>query len=83
MILKNIETLLVYKDNFPEEYTITNEEAVNLIDYLKTGATAFAIDGDDYQVSQLSSIGFTDIYYENKWQSLGLQFYDASNLEGE
>ncbi|MFL2076324.1 hypothetical protein [Marinilactibacillus psychrotolerans] len=44
--MKNIETMLFYKDNFAEEYVITNKEAVVLIDNIKDGATEFKIDGD-------------------------------------
>ena len=54
MNMKNIETTLFYKDNFPEEYVIINEEAVALIDYIKGGATEFKIDGDTYENKDLA-----------------------------
>ena len=64
--MKNIETTLFYKDNFPEEYVITNEEAVALIDYIKGGATEFKIDGDTYENKDLSSISFSDKEYSGE-----------------
>ncbi|MFC6463692.1 hypothetical protein ACFP65_01555 [Marinilactibacillus sp. GCM10026970] len=72
--MENIDVTLTYKDNFPEEYMISNEEAVELINIIKKGPEEFTIKGDTYRVVELGGIVFPDVDYEGQMQTIGIQF---------
>lgn len=72
--MENIDVTLFYKDNFPEEYMLSNEEAVNLINTIKEGEEEFTIKGDTYKTEDLNSIVFPDIVYEGRMETIGIQF---------
>ena len=72
--MKYIEVLLTYKDNFPEEYVLSNEEAVHLIDQIKKDSNKFTIKGDTYSAEEISVVSFSDVMYEGTFQSIVIQF---------
>ncbi|MEC6748582.1 hypothetical protein VXN63_08480 [Marinilactibacillus sp. XAAS-LB27] len=78
--MENIDVTLTYKDHFPEEYMISNEEAVNLINILKKGPEEFTIKGNTYKVAEFRTIVFPDVDYEGQIQSVALQIADDSKL---
>lgn len=78
--MENIDVTLTYKDNFPEEYMISNEEAVDLINIIKKEPEEFTIRGDTYKVVELSTILFPDVDYEGQMQSIAFQIADDSKL---
>ncbi|WP_225743264.1 hypothetical protein [Marinilactibacillus sp. Marseille-P9653] len=78
--MENIDVTLTYKDNFPEEYMISNEEAVDLINIIKKGQEKFTIKGDTYKLEEFKTIVFPDVDYEGQDQSIAFQIADDSKL---
>lgn len=72
--MENIDVTLTYKDHFPEEYMISNEEAVNLINIIKNEPEEFTIKGDIYKTVEVGAIVFPDVNYEGQMQTIGIQF---------
>lgn len=78
--MENIDVTLTYKDNFPEEYMLSNEEAVDLINIIKKEPEEFTIKGDTYKVEEFRTIVFPDVDYEGQMQSIAFQIGDDSKL---
>lgn len=79
--MKNAKIIIHYPDYSFEEFEVSHEEALKLVDAVTNKKETFTIAETIFELDQLSGIVFEDITLEGKQQTIGVEFAQTPGVE--